>query len=162
MNEQMKQDRLNAMRERYQQKYEKSKQCKDCEVVMNYEFGEIYKCPKCGRKELSDFGLVRQYLDANGPKPAAIIADATGVDIKVIDGFLREGRVEIPDGSGIYIKCQSCGTDIRYGRFCPECMAKLSKNISSAMWSSDVGERPTKRPEVKGKMHHLRKSDDKK
>ena len=66
----------------------------------------MFECPSCHKKALSDFGLVREYLDKNGPQPAIVISDATGVKVEVIDKFLRQGRVEIPDGSDVYIKCQ--------------------------------------------------------
>ena len=125
---------------------------------MVYIYGEMYQCPVCGRKELSDFGKVREFLDANGPQPAAVIADATGVSLHAIDQFLRQGRVEIPDGSDVYIKCQNCGTEIRYGRYCPECMAKISKNINAAMWNQDVGEKPKMKHNAAGKMHTLEDS----
>ena len=47
----------------------------------------MYKYPGCGRKEPTDFGKVRDFLDTNGPQPAIVIADATGVSLDVIDGF---------------------------------------------------------------------------
>ena len=97
-------------------KFEKAKICPFCGNNMKYVYGEMYECPGCGRKEPTDFGKVRDFLDTNGPQPAIVIADATGVSLDVIDGFLKQGRVEIPDGSDVYIKCQRCGTDIRYGR----------------------------------------------
>ncbi len=133
-------------------KFERIKFCPLCGEPMKYMFGEVYKCIKCGRKELSDFGKVREYLDEAGPQPAVVIARETGVALEVIDKFLREGRVEIPDGSDIYIKCQGCGTDIRYGRFCPECMLRMTKDLGQAMLAPEVGEKPRSKS---GKMHTL-------
>lgn len=135
---------------------ERIKFCPTCGEPMKYMFGEVYKCSKCGRSELTDFGKVREFLEKSGPQPAVVISRETGVELNVIDKFLREGRVEIPDGSDIYIKCQSCGTDIRYGRFCPECMMKISKDIGQAMLAPEVGEKPRIKS---GKMHTLEESD---
>jgi predicted amidophosphoribosyltransferase len=122
--------------------FEMTKLCPDCGTKMKYIYGEMFECPTCGKKQLSDFGLVREYLDSHGPQPAIIISEATGVSVDVIDHFLRQGRVEIPDGSGVYIKCQSCGADIRYGRYCPECMAKMSKSWAKLflllIWERDL------------------------
>lgn len=135
-------------------KYEITKLCPSCtNQPMKYIYGETYECPCCGRKELSDFGKVREFLNESGPQPALIISAETGVKINVIEQFLREGRVEIPDGSSIYIKCQICGTDIRYGRYCPDCIMKTTKNLSKAMLSPEVGEKPR---HVDGKMHFFR------
>lgn len=140
--------------------FEMTKLCPDCGTKMKYIYGEMFECPTCGKKQLSDFGLVREYLDSHGPQPAIIISEATGVSVDVIDHFLRQGRVEIPDGSGVYIKCQSCGADIRYGRYCPECMAKMSKKLGKALLASDMGERPTKKADMSGKMHILSRTEE--
>ena len=56
------------------------------------------------------------YEELSTPNVARAIADATGVSVKPSRSFIS-GRIEIPDGSDSYIKCQMCGTDIRYGRF---------------------------------------------
>ena len=123
---------------------------------MNYIYGEMFQCPACGRKERTDFGKVREFLEIAGPQPAVIISEETGVPLKVIDKFLREGRVEIPDGSPVYIRCQGCGTDIRYGRFCPDCMLRLSKSLQHAMLAPEVGEKPRTNS---GRMHTLELKD---
>ena len=72
--------------------------------------------------------------------------------MKNIQKFLYQGRIEIPDGSDSYIKCQMCGADIRYGRFCPDCMAKLNKENQTAVY---VGEKPKHKRDHNGKMHTL-------
>lgn len=137
-------------------KYEMIKICPICGQPMKYMFGEVYKCQKCGRSELSDFGKVREFLEKAGAQPAVVISRETGVELNVIDKFLKEGRVEIPDGSDVYIKCQSCGTDIRYGRFCPECMMKMTKDLGQAMLAPEVGERPRSKS---GRMHTLEEKE---
>lgn len=42
-------------------------------------------------KEPTDFGKVRDFLDTNGPQPAIVIADATGVSLMFIGGFFKTG-----------------------------------------------------------------------
>ncbi len=135
------------------QQYDKVKLCPGCNSMMKYVYGELYKCPYCGKTELSDYGKVREFLEANGAQPI-VISDNTGVDIDVINQFLREGRVEIPDGSDIYIRCEACGAEIRYGRFCPECMLSMTKQIGKMMWMPEVGEKPKIKGQS-GKMHTL-------
>lgn len=138
--------------------YERRIDCPSCGARMTYIYGETYECPECGCRKLTDFGRVRKYLEDNGPRTAIVISEATGVSIEVINKFLREGRIEIPDGSEQYIKCLKCGAEIRYGRYCPECMKKISGSISKAMWTPDVGERPKKKY-ADGKMHFLSESN---
>ena len=101
---------------------------------------------------------MRSYLEEHGPQTAMVISNETGVPVNVIDNFLRQGRIEIPDGSPVYIKCQSCGADIRYGRYCPDCMVRMTKELGKAMLMSEVGEKPTNKPDMSGKMHILNSS----
>jgi predicted RNA-binding Zn-ribbon protein involved in translation (DUF1610 family) len=152
-------ERMRKMNEQHEARkqptFDRSKRCPSCDVEMRYVYGETFECPVCGRKELSDFGKVREFLDRNGPQPASVIADGTGVSLLVINNYLKQGRVEIPDGSDVYIKCQSCGTDIRYGRFCPECMMKITSNIGRAMCNPDMGEKPKIKRDAAGTMHTM-------
>jgi len=121
---------------------ENVKICSKCNIQMKYIYGEMFECMSCGKKELSDFGIIKGFLEINGPCPAIVIHDATGIPVDYINKLLREGRMEIPDGSDAYIKCQKCGTDIRYGKYCPDCMLTMTKNVGQALWMPEVGEKP--------------------
>ena len=79
------------------------------------------------------------------------IAEATGVPEKTIRQYLRDSMLEIPEGSPIYIKCESCGRDIRSGRWCPSCAAKLSNGLKGTFVG--VGEVP--KDTSSGKMRFL-------
>lgn len=136
-------------------KYDMAPICPDCDVTMKYIFGEVFECPVCKKQELTDFGKVKAYLEKAGPQPAIIISEETGVSVNVIENLLRQGRIEIPDGSPVYIRCQSCGTDIRYGRYCPDCMLRTTKELGKAMLMSEVGEKPTTKSGMTGRMHIL-------
>ena len=138
--------------------YETAKFCPACGEKMQYIYGERFECRKCGCIELSDFGKVKEFLDLMGPQPGIIISEKTGVKMEYINELLRQGRIEIPDGSDIYIQCQKCGTDIRYGRYCPECMMRLAKDVGHALWMPEVGEKPTNKRAKSGKMHILGKT----
>ena len=72
----------------------------------------------------------------------AVIADETGVPMKHLNLMLREGRVEIPDGSSYYIRCESCGCSIRYGRFCPDCVRRTASDLRQAFYVAEMGEKP--------------------
>lgn len=86
--------------------------------------------------------------------PVMIISKATEVSTEVIEIFLRQGRVEIPEGSKYYISCEKCGCSIRYGRFCPECVSELAGGIKSLFYA-DMGEKPKHDNSMYGKMHFL-------
>lgn len=136
-------------------KYERAKICPKCGELMRYAFGEVFKCDYCGQEELTSFGKVRKYIEENGPSNASNISRGTGVPVSIINKYLREGRIEIPDGSDSYIKCEDCGADIRYGRYCPACAAKHNKDQNVGIFNSEAGEVPKHKRDAYGKMHTL-------
>ena len=136
-------------------KYDRAKICPKCGELMRYAFGEVFKCDNCGAEELTSFGKVRKYIEDHGPSNAANISDGTGVPVSTINRYLREGRIEIPDGSDSYIKCEDCGAEIRYGRYCPACAAKHNKGQNVGIFNSEAGEVPKHKRDAYGKMHTL-------
>lgn len=121
--------------------------CSQCGGRLVFEGSGAYRCVSCKNIELDNFGKVKKFLDENGAASAIVIEQATGVNRKVIEQMLREGRLEIPEPSAYYIKCERCGCDIRYGRFCPECIKELAGGIK-AIFNSEIGEKP----KLQGKM----------
>ncbi len=117
--------------------------------------GNILKmCRYCRIKDKEDFEKVRAYLYKNNIATAIEIEENTGVSVNQIDMYLKNGRLEIPKNSPIFIKCEECGAEIRYGRFCPACSARLSKEISGRFVDdSQIGELAPK----KAKMYHFGK-----
>ncbi len=115
--------------------------CPNCDILMRYKHGGLYVCEKCGAEQLNDFGKVKKYLNEHGPTNAMDLAANTGVRRSRIGEFLRLGKVEIPEGSATFIHCKSCGTAIRFGNYCANCVH--TKNIQGAY----IGDTPKKVPE---------------
>lgn len=133
-------------KEMLRERLEHSMLCPKCNIAMDYVYGERFLCSDCGYSALSDFGKVKEFIEEYGPQPAVDISEGTGVSLDYINELLRQGRIEIPEGSDVYIHCQKCGADIRYGRYCPECMMKLTHSIEGVITSMvEVGEKPKTR-----------------
>lgn len=132
--------------------------CDICEGRMLYVASGMYKCKLCGHEVLDDYGKIKEFLENYGPMPSVMIARATGVQPDVIEMLLKTGKVEIPEGSNYYLKCEKCGCSIRYGRFCLSCANGLAGDIKTTM-RDDIGERPRQEltSERSGKMHFLRR-----
>lgn len=131
--------------------------CEICGGEMKPLYAGMYECKECKRHEYDDFGKVRAYIEEHGKQPAPILSAETGVSLETIEMFLRTGRLEIPEGSEIYIECERCGCDIRYGRFCSDCMKILTGDVKRAFFNEAAGEKP-KNPSSKnksGKMHTI-------
>lgn len=129
--------------------------CKKCGGKLFYENSGMYRCEDCGEEELDDFGKIKEYIEEHGPSPSTAISEETGVPLEIIDIFLKNGRLEIPEGSKLYIKCERCGCSLRFGRYCYSCTKDLAGQLKGAMFEQ-MGERPkTGKESEKGKMHFL-------
>lgn len=129
--------------------------CPECNGEYDIMGRGEYRCKSCGNIFYDDFGKINKFLTENGPATAFVIYENTGVPIHKINAYLKQGRLEIPDGGSIYIRCEKCGAEIRFGRVCPECAMKLSKNVQGI----DVGERPLKKGKGDGEMHFLKRKN---
>ena len=131
--------------------------CDNCGEKVYYRGCGEFECKNCGQLQYDYFGKVKKYLEDHGPTPSGIISQETGVPQDVICRFLKKGRVEIPDGSSIYIKCEKCSCNIKYGRFCPQCAVELATGVKKVL-AEDIGEKPKKQGyEMSGKMQYITK-----
>lgn len=135
-----------------------TKVCTKCGRIFTYMgFGHLY-CPTCKSLDEISFGKVRDYIYENGVASATEVSENTGVSVRQIEQYLREGRLEIPENSPIFIKCEMCHADIRSGRICSNCGLKLSNvmRIEMDIDEFQIGEKP----KTNGKMRFLNKDND--
>ncbi|MDD5948530.1 MAG: MerR family transcriptional regulator [Lachnospiraceae bacterium] len=128
--------------------------CRKCRRFFEYQNIGYGLCPDCTRIDNENFEKVKDYLIDHGAATAQEISNALDISEIVIYQYLRDGRIEIPDNSPIYIKCELCHADIRYGKYCPECAMKMKKELNKGTTTIDiyeVGEKPKNR--LSGKMH---------
>ena len=125
--------------------------CIKCKRLFNYAgFGAKY-CPDCRAVDDENRKRVKDFLDGHGAANMYEICEATGVKEAVIKQYLRDGMLEIPEGSPVFIKCERCGCDIRSGRWCPECAAKMTADLKGCYVG--VGDKPKK--DTAGKMRFM-------
>jgi hypothetical protein len=104
------------------------KTCEKCgRAAPKYMGVGEYKCENCGFLMYDDFGLVRNYLDEHKGATQSQVSKATGVAMETIRQFLREERLEIVAGSGVFLSCEICNAPIRSGRYCEACAAKVDR-----------------------------------
>ena len=131
--------------------------CARCRRMFTYSgFGHRY-CEVCKEYDAADFEKVRSYIYEHGRATMIELSEATKVEINVIEQYLREGRLEIPEDSNIFIHCELCNAEIRSGRYCRDCAIQLSKNFVGILDEYEIGEK-AKRVENKGKMYFLNKN----
>lgn len=104
-------------------------------------------CPRCGRlfvknlmglcqpciKELEhEYEICVDYLRENKGTNIQELSDATGISIKEITRFIREGRISIANAPNMMYPCEVCGTLIRDGHMCDSCRTRLRKDLTNA------------------------------
>lgn len=105
--------------------------CEKCKGVMIFKGVGEYKCEDCGHLEYDDYGKCRNYIEKNPGATTAQVSAGTGVSQKSIRQMLKDQRLEIAANSHAFLKCESCGARIRYGRLCKECELKYHRELES-------------------------------
>ncbi|MCM1065350.1 MAG: hypothetical protein NC420_12970 [Eubacterium sp.] len=111
------------------EQYHIPKVCKECGGVMIFKGVGEYHCEMCGEVDYDDYGKVRLYIEKHPGANAAQVEDNTGVSQKIIRRLLKDGRIEVAEGSKSFLRCEVCGKSIRSGQFCPECEKKVHHRI---------------------------------
>lgn len=129
--------------------------CAKCGRIFQYLVGAPI-CPKCKDKEEEEFQLVKTYIYDNKNANMMEVSNQTGVQMKLIERFIREGRLMLSEDSPIFLRCEKCGTQIRTGRYCQTCSTSLSNEIR--MGAAQTPSENTKSDDPnKNKMHFLNK-----
>ena len=122
-----------------------------CGHIFNYVAGPIL-CPHCREKMEAKFQEVKEYIRANpgvGIHPVWSVTTAKfsrncDVEPSQIQQWLREERLELTEGSAIYLQCEKCGAPIRSGRFCEKCKYEMSMDLQSVLPKKSVGTQSTR------------------
>ncbi len=86
-------------------------------------------CPDCIAKEEEQFEEVKAFLDENRGATIEEIVEGTEIPLKRIQKWLKDGRLEGIEGSGL--KCAKCGIPLTKGKYCDSCAKKLHDNLNT-------------------------------
>jgi len=137
------------------------KNCIRCKAMFYYSGVGNAICSNCREIDADEFRMVKEYIYDNPGATIIEVSDATDIPVAQIEGYLRVGRLEIPKNSPIFIKCEQCKRDIRFGRFCESCASSMSDAVKKKLHfdSSHVGEiAPTEAK--KARMHFLDRNNE--
>jgi flagellar operon protein (TIGR03826 family) len=92
-------------------------------------------CPKCVMEVEKEYELCAKFLRKRENRGATIqdVSDATGVSVKQITRFIREGRISIDNNPNLGYPCENCGKLIGSGHLCPECAGELKREITQQL-----------------------------
>lgn len=109
--------------------YHVPRTCSECGGVMVFKGVGEYHCEECGFVDYDDYGKVRMYIENHKGATAAEIEKEVGVAQRTVRRLLKDGRIEIAEGSKVYLRCELCGKQIRSGQFCPDCEIKVHRSL---------------------------------
>ncbi|MHB8063910.1 MAG: MerR family transcriptional regulator [Ruminiclostridium sp.] len=105
-----------------------ARNCRRCGRMYNYIGGPPI-CIDCKNADEVIFKKVKEYLYEKPGSSLSQVSMDLEVSVEKIRMFLKEGRLEITEGSNIILECERCGKAIRTGRFCDECQNQVSNDI---------------------------------
>ncbi|WP_353093774.1 TIGR03826 family flagellar region protein [Tissierella praeacuta] len=108
--------------------------CTRCGKIYNYDGFKI--CFNCRKDDEKDFQKVKGYLYEYPGANIVEVEEATGVETSKIIGYLKEGRLEVADGSNLILECEKCGASIKTGRFCDKCTNELQRELGQVVDSA--------------------------
>ncbi|MBO8173146.1 MAG: flagellar protein [Bacillaceae bacterium] len=95
-------------------------------------------CQKCVQEVEEEYQKCVEYLRENKGANLYQVSEDTGVSVKQITRFIREGRLSVTDNPNIGIPCESCGTPIKSGRFCKDCTDRLKREVGGILGENDA------------------------
>lgn len=97
-----------------------------------YVLNVMEACPSCLKEIEQQYFDCVEYLRVEKGANIQQLSEATGISIKQITKFIREGRISIVDAPNMMYPCEVCGTLIREGHMCDGCRARLTKELTGA------------------------------
>jgi flagellar operon protein (TIGR03826 family) len=109
-------------------------------------FDKLDNCPKCGKLYLKgyrdvcndcfkieeeEYKLVAHFLKDRENRKATLyeVSETTGVSVKQITRFIRQGRISISDFPNMGLPCDSCGEITQGANLCAKCRQNLTRQV---------------------------------
>lgn len=118
--------------------------CIRCNKIFLYSGVGKCICAKCNAADEELFCSVKDYIYDHPSALIKEVAEKTGVGVGRIKSYLKEGRLIISDDSAIFLNCEVCGAQLKFGRVCRKCAETLTNEMKSAMEITEysIGEIP--------------------
>jgi len=104
--------------------------CPRCGKLFAKNFREV--CPACIKIIDQEYQVCADYLRKNKGATINVLSDETGVTIKQITKFIREGRISLVGAPNMSYPCEACGTLIREGNLCLDCKTRLLSDVNKS------------------------------
>jgi len=127
--------------------------CVRCGKLFNR--GTIPICESCVKREEEDFLRIKDFIYENPNSSMSKVAEGTGVSLKRILKYLKEGRLELsPDVIGNDFTCERCDAPITTGKYCKKCQAEFSSEVNELFRKDEPELKKSSSSQPNNKMHY--------
>ncbi|GJM70125.1 hypothetical protein HMSSN036_23410 [Paenibacillus macerans] len=89
-------------------------------------------CPSCIKEIEEEYEKCLDYLREEKLATIQEVHEATGVSIRQITKFIKEGRISVANNPNMMYPCEVCGVLIRQGNMCDSCRTRLTRDLTAA------------------------------
>lgn len=109
--------------------FQKLDNCARCDALFVRTVRDI--CPKCYKEVEEEYTKCAQFLRKRENRGANIqqLSEATGVSVRQITRFIKEGRISTAGNPNLSYPCENCGTPIISGHLCEACASGLRREM---------------------------------
>ncbi|WP_055106064.1 TIGR03826 family flagellar region protein [Paenibacillus ihumii] len=104
--------------------------CPRCGKLFANNFRDI--CPSCIKEIEQEYEKCLKFLREEKMATIQEVSEATGVSIKQITKFIKEGRITVADNPNMMYPCEVCGVLIRQNNMCDSCRTRLTRDFAGA------------------------------
>ncbi|MGG6313271.1 TIGR03826 family flagellar region protein [Paenibacillus macerans] len=104
--------------------------CPRCGRLFANNFRDI--CPSCIKEIEEEYEKCLKYLREEKTATIQEVHEATGVSIRQITKFIKEGRISVANNPNMMYPCEVCGVLIREGNMCDSCRTRLTRDFAAA------------------------------
>lgn len=104
--------------------------CPRCGRLFANNFRDI--CPSCIKDIETEYEKCLEYLRKEKQATIQEVSEETGVSIRQITKFIKEGRISVANNPNMMYPCEVCGVLIREGNMCDSCRTRLTRDLTAA------------------------------
>jgi flagellar operon protein (TIGR03826 family) len=104
--------------------------CPRCGRLFANNFRDI--CPSCIKEIEEEYEKCLKFLREEKLATIQDVSEGTGVSIRQITKFIKEGRISVANNPNMMYPCEVCGVLIRDGNMCDSCRTRLTRDLAAA------------------------------
>ena len=112
--------------------------CTRCGKLCVKTLSEI--CPACTRELDEECKTCVEYIRQNRGTTLHEVSEATGVAVKQIIRFIRDGRISVAKAPNLNFPCEICGKPIQDQVMCDSCRQRMTKELQTSMKQNQAPE----------------------